>query len=123
MSQEENLVVKEIMDYVKNSLFKIDFTEIVSFVLYRTNNVAVPNRYSTLPDGFPDLCGDLLLKSSNHAVPVYIEVKKHSAVCKDKEQLIFISNAKGRKCISFWANSLEDFKMKLRDFIIEIIYN
>jgi len=123
MSAEENFVVKEVIDYINNGLFKVDFKEIELFDIERINNVGFKGRKSTLKRGHSDLQGELKLRICKYAIPVYIEIKKPSTTCKDIEQLNYIQRKRGNGCIAFWSNSIEDFKLKLRDFIIEIIYN
>jgi len=122
MGHSENQPQKQVMDYVKNSLWKVDFPEIVLFKLFRVNSVGIRGRRSTLPPGFPDLCGHLRLKHYQVAISAYIEIKNPSETCKNKDQLLFLSDAKHNGCVSFWCNSLEDFKDKLRDSIVDLVY-
>lgn len=106
MGHKENLVQRQILDYVNARTCS---------KLFRINSKGIRGlRKSTLPLGFSDLVGYAWVGCTLH--PLYVEVKAAGEKCTDKNQLDFLQDRRDDGCKAFWCDSLEMFRRKLYEY-------
>jgi len=109
MGSAENLVLKQIMDYVKYNIYVAEFPHIDNIKLFRTNNIAVKGRTSLLPKGYPDTSGFIKLTKETRPTPFYCEMKTAKGLVS-REQTEFFQSIVEDGCYGLIARSLDDFK-------------
>ena len=120
MGREENKVQKAGLEYINSNGYLADRNmPIRGGKLFRVNSKGIRGRKSTLPDGFSDLAGYVIIKRFL-TIPVYAEAKAPEEECKNPDQLKFIRERREDGAIAFWFNSLNDFKYKLYHEIIRV---